>query len=228
MDDQIADLIALGKGIEKSRPDNAEELLALVHKMLCAHRAQYDAIEKLEKEFLAPFYDGYGNESPKQRHSRIVDIAAETVSPNFTLHLFTRLEDAGLAMVRPLAALAQTRKPKEMVILPYVDEQVTANGKLITRQRKNNLKAPPSQLIENADFLHNGARRGGGRSAAEKRQRRATANMAAAKKHWEDLVAGGRPERGIATLVAERMGVTPKTVREWRRSNWGEDQANTS
>lgn len=64
MDDQIADLIALGKGIEESLPDNAEELLTLVHRLLCAHRSQHAAIEKLEKEFLAPFYDGYGEGVP--------------------------------------------------------------------------------------------------------------------------------------------------------------------
>lgn len=151
MDDQIANLIALGKGIEESRPDNAEELLALVHKMLCAHRSQYDAIEKLEKEFLAPFYDGYGDETHKQRHSRIAEIAAGTVSPNFTLHLFTRLEDAGLAMIRPLVALAQTRTPRKMAIPPYVDEQAIVNGRVITRRRKNNQKMPPEKLIESAD-----------------------------------------------------------------------------
>lgn len=224
MDDQVADLIALSRGIEESRPDNAEELLALVHKMLCAHRDQYSAIEQLENEFLTPFYDEYGNETNKQRHSRIADIAAGTVSPNFTLHLFNRLESSGLAMIRPLAALAQTRKPKEMVIPPYVDEQAVVNGRLITRQRKNNLKAPPSQLIENAHLLHNEARQIGGKSAAEKRQLQAAANMAAAKRHWEGLVASGRPEHGIAKLVADRMGVTPKTIREWRRSGWGEDK----
>lgn len=230
MDDQIADLIALGKGIEESLPDNAEELLTLVHRLLCAHRSQHAAIEKLEKEFLAPFYDGYGEGGAKQRHSRVADIAAETVSPNFTLHLFTRLEDAGLAMVRPLVALAQTRKPQEMVLPPYVNEKALVNGKVITRQRKNNLKAPPSQLIENADHLHNAHRRAGGRGRhGSDEQREALASRhAEAQATWEQLEQSGWPKRDIASLVAKRMGVAPNTIRRWRRSNWGENQTNTS
>tara|TARA_R110000751_G_scaffold218425_2_gene321355 strand:+ start:668 stop:1336 length:669 start_codon:yes stop_codon:yes gene_type:complete len=222
MDDQIANLIALGKGIEESRPDNAEELLALVHKMLCAHRSQYEVIEKFGKEFLAPSYDGYGDETNKQRHSRMAEIAAGTVSPNFTLHLFARLEDAGLAMIRPLADLAQTRKPKEMV-LPDVEEQVIENGKLVTYQQPNPLKMPPKQLIENADLLHNEGRQGGGRSRGEGMQKEAAARMAKAQQIWDSLAAAGMPERYRGGAVAERMGVSPQAVGRWRRSNWGKN-----
>ena len=44
--------------------------------------------------------------------------------------------------------------------------------------------------------------------------------MATAKKYWEKLAADGRPERGIATLVAKRMGLSSRTISEYRKANW--------
>lgn len=60
----------------------------------------------------------------------------------------------------------------------------------------------------------------GGQATAKIKKSKAASRKADAKKIWDELIAAGRPERGLAQVVAFRIGVTDKTVREWRRSGW--------
>lgn len=53
------------------------------------------------------------------------------------------------------------------------------------------------------------------------KKEQAAKRMAEAKRLWEEYAAQGRPEHEIASLVAARMGVKPRTVRGWKKSNWG-------
>jgi hypothetical protein len=60
----------------------------------------------------------------------------------------------------------------------------------------------------------------GGQATAEIKKSQAASRKADAKKLWDEFIAAGRPERGLAQVVAFRIGVTDKTIREWRRSGW--------
>ncbi|MDR5899975.1 hypothetical protein QC823_13365 [Halomonas vilamensis] len=71
-------------------------------------------------------------------------------------------------------------------------------------------------------MLHaNLKRQQGGKASADIKQAETAQRVAYAKRVWDELRSGGRPERGLASIVAKRVGVTPKTIREWRkRLDW--------
>ena len=63
-------------------------------------------------------------------------------------------------------------------------------------------------------------RREGGKSSAERKRAEKALRMDEARRMWEELLTSGRPERELAGIVARRMHVTAKTIREWRKAGW--------
>ncbi|MGP9533096.1 hypothetical protein [Halomonas sp. AOP42-E1-30] len=57
----------------------------------------------------------------------------------------------------------------------------------------------------------------GGHKGSITKKSAAAERKAKAKKIWDSLSA---PERNRASIVASRIGVTPKTIREWRKAGW--------
>lgn len=85
-----------------------------------------------------------------------------------------------------------------------------------------------SQALE-AEFkmLHaNLKRQQGGKNSADIKRAETTQRIANAKRIWNELRSAGRPERGLASIVAKRVGVTAKTVREWRKSSYWKNETN--
>lgn len=64
-------------------------------------------------------------------------------------------------------------------------------------------------------------RQQGGKASADIKRAETAERIADAKRVWDELRSAGRPERGLASIVAKRVGVTAKTIREWRkRPDW--------
>nr|WP_299245353.1 hypothetical protein [uncultured Halomonas sp.] len=70
-----------------------------------------------------------------------------------------------------------------------------------------------------AMFMELGRSKGGKKGAKTKKEEAARL-MAEAQRLHENYAAHGRPTRGIAQLVSDRMGVSVKTVRKWRQAGW--------
>lgn len=90
-------------------------------------------------------------------------------------------------------------------------------GKLITPSSRNTKRGVIARISTmKADFK----RSEGGKVTGKKKKSDADSRKAEAKRISNELIASGKEERGVAQLVANRMGVTAKTIREWRRSGW--------
>jgi DNA-binding transcriptional regulator YiaG len=75
------------------------------------------------------------------------------------------------------------------------------------------------QMVKKLLARQAGASKGGEAGAAQKKAV-AAQRKAKAKRIWDREVANGRQERGLAQVVAHRIGVSDKTVREWRKAGW--------
>ncbi|MHA3026749.1 MerR family transcriptional regulator [Chromohalobacter israelensis] len=190
----------LRESIESSGAANAQELLAQVDDLLAGinHQRQRRGaiIQALAYEFLAPLASA--SESASQRHERIKELAM-SLDETGVLHLFGQLEGVALEHINALYLLAQTTQPGAM---------------------KSHFDHLPEQLVNNADFLVNGHKRAGGASTAQRRKEEAAIRIQAAKGHYDRLLASNMGERNACSKVAEIMGVSPATVRNWRRAGW--------
>lgn len=97
-------------------------------------------------------------------------------------------------------------------------------GYLYGRLTKPGEKAmSESAAVHIRDYQAQIKRRQGGNSSAEKKRAEKALRMAKARHMWEELLASGRPERGLSNIVAKRMNVTAKTIREWRKAGWSNE-----
>lgn len=60
----------------------------------------------------------------------------------------------------------------------------------------------------------------GGKKSAVPKKSDSAARKAKAKMMMDELLASGKSERDTSSIIAKRMGVTPKTVRTWRKAGW--------
>lgn len=97
-------------------------------------------------------------------------------------------------------------------------------GYLYGRLTKPGEKAmSESAAVHIRDYQAQMKRQQGGKSSAERKRAEKALRMAEARRMWEELLASGRPERGVASLVAQRMNVTAKTIRVWRKAGWSNE-----
>lgn len=100
------------------------------------------------------------------------------------------------------------------ILLGYLYGRLTKPGKRAISE---------SAAVHIRDYQAQIKRRQGGRSSAEIKRAETALRMAKAKRIWDELLASGRPERGLASIVAKRMNLTAKTIREWRNAGWSNE-----